>query len=113
LEAGLPFLKELYDKYHLQGLEIVGVSQDSDWDGWKAAIKEDSTDMFHHIPIAEKYPQGEKYFTNDDIISNYFIQAIPVTMLIDRDGKIVGRWLGSGEENELALEEKIEEIIAR
>ncbi len=110
---GIPFLKELYHKYHSQGLEIIGVSKDHNQDDWKAAIKEDSSYLFHHIPIAENYSKEAEHFTQDDIISNYYIQVIPVTILIDRDGRIAGRWVGSGEENEFALEEKIKEIIAK
>jgi len=107
----IKFLKVLYEKYHSQGLEIVGISQDRDKEAWLSAIKQDGIDIWHHIHIAEKYEQGPDYYTNDDVITNYFVQGIPVTMLIDQDGRIVGKWVGASEENERILEEKVRALI--
>jgi peroxiredoxin len=106
----IPFLKNLYNKYNFDGLEIIAVSQDLDKDAWLSAIEQDSTESWYHIPIAEKYSQGPKYFTKEDIYSNYFIQAIPVTILINYDGKIIGRWMGESRENEEQLERKLKEL---
>jgi peroxiredoxin len=107
----IPFLKDLYKKYHSQGLEIVAVSDDEDRNKWLSAIKRDTTEMWFHIPIAEKYSLGPNYYTNDDICSNYFVQSIPVTMLIDKDGKIVGRWVGQSKDNNEQLENKLETLL--
>ena len=87
-------LKDLYSRYHSKGFEIVRVSKDEDRDSWLSAIKNDSTEMWYHIPIAEKYALGPDFFTNDDIYSNYFVQAIPASLLIDKEGRIIGRWVG-------------------
>lgn len=109
--AGFPHLKNLYKRYHHQGFEVIAVSTDWKRDAWITAVKQDSTEMWYHVPVAEKYAAGPSQWTKDDIIKNYFVQAIPVQLLIDKEGKIVGRWLGKSQENEEALDIKLKEIF--
>jgi peroxiredoxin len=107
----IPFLKEIYYKYHSKGLEIVAVTVDEDRNAWLSAIKHDSTEMWFHIPVAEQYAKGPDFVTNDDIDKNYFIQGIPVTMLIDKYGKIAGRWDGETLDNNELLENKLNSLL--
>lgn len=108
-----PHLKKLYEKYHSKGLEIIAVSTDWKKEAWISAIKEDSTENWHHVPVAARYAEGPAFLTADDIYSNYFVQAIPVQLLIDKDGKIVGRWGGYSEENQRELEDKLDELFRK
>lgn len=98
---GFPHLKSLYKKYHSKGFEIVAVSLDRTKNAWLSAIKQDSIEIWHQIPVAERYTEGPAYLTKDDIFENYFVQSIPLQLLIDKNGKIIGRWVGNSKEKEL------------
>jgi peroxiredoxin len=109
--AGFPHLKNLYKQYHHQGFDVIAVSTDWKRDAWIKAVKQDSIEMWYNVAVAEKYASGPSYITKDDIYKNYFVQAIPVQLLIDKEGKIVGRWLGKSQENEDALDKELKEIF--
>jgi peroxiredoxin len=98
----IPHLKTVFNKYHPLGLEIVAVSTDLNRSQWIAAIKEDRTDLWYHIPVAEKYSEG--VFSSFDIYQNYFISSIPTTILVDRDGYIIGQIKGYSKRNEEILD---------
>ncbi|MBR5855336.1 MAG: TlpA family protein disulfide reductase [Paludibacteraceae bacterium] len=92
----MPALKELYESYHLSGkLEILGVSCDRDEAAWLQAIKEDELPWLHiRDQRTEPYNPCDKYG----------ISAIPTTILINKEGVIVGRNLNEAE---------IEEILSK
>ncbi len=109
--AAFPHVKSLYKKYHSKGFEIIAVSQDYTKNAWISAIKKDSTENWHHVPLAARYADGPEYLTKDDICENYFVQAIPVQILIDKSGRIIGRWTGYSIENEKELDKKLAELF--
>jgi thiol-disulfide isomerase/thioredoxin len=79
----LPVLKELYTSYHPSGkLEILGVSVDRDEAEWLKALEEEE------LPWTQIRDQREEPYNPGDV---YGITAIPTTLLIDREGKIVMR----------------------
>ena len=85
----MPALKELYESYHPSGkLEILGVSCDKDEVAWLQAIEEDELPWLHiRDQRAEPYNPCDKYG----------ISAIPTTILINKEGVIVGRNLNEAE----------------
>ena len=85
----MPALKELYESYHPSGkLEILGVSCDKDAAAWLKAIEEDELPWLHiRDQRAEPYNPCDKYG----------ISAIPTTILINKEGIIVGRNLTEAE----------------
>lgn len=79
----LPVLKELYTSYHPSGrLEILGISCDRDAEAWLQAVEEEQ------LAWPQIRDQHEEPYNPSDV---YGITAIPTTLLIDRDGKIVMR----------------------
>ena len=92
----MPALKELYTFYHPSGkLEILGVSCDKDEAAWLQAIEEDELPWLHiRDQRTEPYNPCDKYG----------ISAIPTTILINKEGVIVGRNLNEAE---------IEEILSK
>ena len=79
----LPVLKELYTSYHPSGkLEILGVSLDRDEAEWLKALEEEE------LPWIQIRDQREEPYNPGDV---YGITAIPTTLLINREGKIVMR----------------------
>jgi len=107
----IPHLKTLYNKYHSKGFEIIAVSEDENRKAWIDAVNKDSTGMWVHIPIAEQFAKGPDFLTNDDIYKNYFVQAIPVTMVIDKNGKIISRLVSKSKENEESLDKLLVHIF--
>ncbi len=93
-----PNVVKLYDKYHDQGFEIYGVSLDRTKKAWLDAIQEDNLEW---IQVSDL-----KYF-DSEAAALYNINAIPATVLLDKEGKIIAKNL-RGE----ALEAKLAEIFA-
>ncbi|MBQ0118771.1 MAG: AhpC/TSA family protein [Bacteroidales bacterium] len=78
----LPHLKELYSTYRPNNrLEIIGVSVDKDENDWKAAIDKYELNWILCRLTNEQKPADEIYG----------VKFIPTTILIDKNGTIVGR----------------------
>jgi cytochrome c biogenesis protein CcmG/thiol:disulfide interchange protein DsbE len=81
----IPWYIEFDKKYSEQGLAVIGVSMDTD--GW-ASVKPflaKKMDAETGGNIAMQYPV---VIGTDDIARQYNLKTLPVTLLIDRDGKI-------------------------
>lgn len=75
----IPFLKEIYEKYHDRGFDIISCSLDKDETAWLRAL--DKEQMV--------WPQfSELKGWDGDITQEYGIQAIPYVILLDRKGNI-------------------------
>jgi peroxiredoxin len=92
-----PNVVRLYDQYKDQGFEIYGVSLDRTKDAWVKAISDDQLTWQHVSDL--------QYF-NSEAAALYSINAIPATVLLDKEGKIIAKNL-RGE----ALEAKLAEIF--
>lgn len=97
-----PALKEFYQKHHSRGLEIINVSRDEESILWKKAIEKDGIGSWLHFSIKEN---------GSDIEKKYFVTAIPVKILINQEGVIIGRWRGGGEENMNELKKMLDEEL--
>ena len=89
-----PKLKLLYEQYKEKGLEVIGVSLDTNEEKWKEAVEKDDLPWIHISDL--------KGF-NNEISSTLGIRSIPTTILIDPEGKIVDFNL-RGNELEKAIE---------
>lgn len=98
----LPFLKDAYGKYKDKGFEIISISRDQNLNSWRKAIADEEIGFWKHISIAENQIKME---------DNYLVTAIPVKILINRRGEIIGRWKGSGDENKMELKKILEETF--
>lgn len=78
-----PFLIRTYNKYHGKGLEVIGISQDFFERDWKKAIVENHMGTWHNI--LSRYIQ-----------TRYNIEGMPpsILVLIDKQGKIIDRYIG-------------------
>lgn len=93
--ASMPEVKKLYEAYKDKGFDIVGLSFDSDKNAWTGAIKK--LDLpWHHLSDLK----GWECVAG----SVYGVNAIPATLLVGPDGKIIT----SGLEESAA---KIEELL--
>lgn len=104
--AANPHLKELYAKYKSLGFEILGVasekvqSQDLAEKNWKGAIEKDGLTWTNVI--------NNEINMKQDVIQMYSIEAYPTQILLDKEGRLVKRWKGSGQEE---LNQTLKEIF--
>ncbi len=99
-EETIPHLIELHAKKRERGLEVVGISVDDYPEDVPAFVKS------HGM----KYPvfvDAEK-----EVMDLYGVRNVPTTVLVDRTGKVRGRWLGAGEEVEAELDAAIDALLA-
>lgn len=96
-------LVKLYEKYHDNGLEMIGISLDGNTNqkhpksDWKKAIKEDQL-IWNQI-------SNLNYF-NDTISKAYNVRSLPATFLLDSKGVIVAKNLTGN-----SLDSKIIELL--
>lgn len=98
----LPYIKDLYVKYKDQGFEIISIAKDDKSDLWKKAIEKEQIEYWKHIFITENERK---------IITEYFVNGIPHKVLIDKNGIIIGKWKGSGENNKHDLQKLVKSIF--
>ena len=92
-----PNVVRMYEKFHDQGFEILGVSLDRSKDAWVKAIDDDGLNWLHVSDL--KYWSSEAGQT-------YGVRAIPYTVLLDREGRIVAKKLRGR-----ALENRVEKLL--
>ena len=81
---GNPHLIDMYRQYKTKGFEIVGVAaDDARPDAWRKAVSEDKLPWMHIL--------------EGDLSQKYNVIYYPTKILIDKEGKIIGRF---GEEHE-------------
>lgn len=97
--SDFPFVKELYKNYKDKGFEIVSISYHDEVNAWKKAITKESTELWTNISIEEN-----KSNTAED----YYVTSIPLKILIDKNGIIIGRWNGKNEQHNNEIQKILE-----
>ncbi|OFZ63179.1 MAG: hypothetical protein A3D92_04260 [Bacteroidetes bacterium RIFCSPHIGHO2_02_FULL_44_7] len=93
-----PNVVRLYNKYKNKGFTVYSVSLDANAEAWKAAIVKDGLNWPNHVSdlLEWKSPMPQLYGFN----------SIPHTVLVNKEGKIIGTGLRGA-----ALEQKLKEIF--
>ena len=99
--AAFPAMKEIYAQYKDKGLEILGISNDSRREDWLRALEQDQLPW---KSVVDEFPA--EGFGTARVISMYAVSYLPTLILIDPDGKIVGKLDG-----EPAVKAKLAEIF--
>lgn len=94
-----PNVVAAYNRFKDRGFTILGVSYDTSKEKWVAAINKDGL-TWNHVSDLQGWKNGTT--------SLYGIYAIPHSMLLDPDGKIIAKNL-RGEE----LAKKLDEVLPR
>ncbi len=100
----IPHLKDLYQKYHSKGLEIISISSSlvDDKNKWRKTVKENGMATWTNLFSESPYTNGA------DLGIKYGVTVLPTTILIDKKGNIVGRFVGvSGNNSEPDLYKKL------
>lgn len=97
---GNPHLISLYRKYKDRGIEFISVSDDDrNHDAWRKAVEKDGIGMWKHILRGLRYDPEKGFDRTNDISEGFGIHTLPTKILIDPQGKIIGRY--SSEEGPL------------
>ncbi|MBN2135392.1 MAG: TlpA family protein disulfide reductase [Acidobacteria bacterium] len=83
----IPTLREMYNKYHSKGLEIISISMNTDFEKVQKFIA-DNKMLWLHIFDGKGW--------DSEIRTLYNVQWIPSVWIIDRDGKLI--YFGDREE---------------
>jgi thiol-disulfide isomerase/thioredoxin len=107
--ASHPHLKELYAKYKDKGFEIIGIATEHAKTKeeciklWTTAIAEDGLTWLQVL----NNENAEKF----DAVKEYNVTAFPTKILLDRDGNVIGRYVGNGSGGE-AFGSKLEKLLS-
>lgn len=103
--ASHPHMKELYAKYKEKGFEILGIAEEQrstlveNQKVWKEAIQKDGINWIQILNNED----ADKF----DAVKAYGVTAFPTKILLDKEGKIIARYVGDEE----AVERKLKEIF--
>jgi len=92
-----PNVVKIYYKFKDKGFDIFSVSLDQEKDSWVKAIEKDRL-PWHHV--------SDLQYWSSSAASAYGVKSIPATFLLDKEGKVIAKYL-RGED----LEKKLEEIL--
>lgn len=95
-----PNVVNLYNKYKDDGFTVMSVSLDGDRDRWLKAIEDDKLEWPNHVSDLKKWACAAAKV--------YGVGSIPFTVLIDREGKIIGTKL-RGEQLQQTLKQIFED----
>jgi len=90
-------LREVYDKFHARGFEVVGISLDTDRTALERFVKEKGL-------LWPQYFDGKGW--DNTIAAKYGIHAVPSLWLVGRDGKVVDQG------GRFGLDEKVTKLVA-
>jgi thiol-disulfide isomerase/thioredoxin len=93
-----PNVVRLYNKFKDQGFTVYSVSLDNDANAWKQAIQSDGLIWPNHV--------SDLLGWKSSVVQSYGFNGIPYTVLIDKNGKILGVGLRGQE-----LEQKLNDVL--
>ena len=92
---------KLYQKYNKDGFTVISVSIDEKKDKWLQAIQQDKLTWYHVSSL-----KGWECPTANNLGVTYGMSGVPYTLLVGRDGKVIGHNV-RGEK----LEEKLKQLF--
>lgn len=106
--ASHPHLKQLYAKYKTQGLEIIGIAEENGTTpeainkAWKQAVAQDGLTWVQVL--------NNEGIDKFNAVAAYGVSAFPTKLLLDKDGKIIDRYIGGASKDE-RLDKKLQELF--
>lgn len=106
-----PHLRKLYAEYKDKGFEILGVASErgkpeENYKKWTAALDQDQMTWVN--VLSEPTEKGEQ-----SVPGKYNVNAYPTKVLIDQNGIIVKKFVGSGAANAEALDKLVEQLLSK
>ena len=110
---GVPHLKAMYSEYQNKGLKVICISMDNRKDKWLSAIDKYDLGLWYHVLCVQDLEKSMHGIENkDDIREKYPLgDGIPQYVLIDKTGKIIGKWDSYSEQNEKEQDQILSELF--
>jgi thiol-disulfide isomerase/thioredoxin len=110
-----PHMIEVYNKYKAKGFDVISISDDdSKPDAWKNAVAQDNIGIWHHVLRGFNMALRMKGLPNSsDVNEKFGIQTIPTKILIDPNGKIIGRYGDSNGGSDDDMDEMLAAIFGK
>ena len=99
--AEIKFLEDYYNKYKLKGFTIIGINQDSPRSLAKVKAFVNSHNLTFPVVLDP----------NQEIFQKFNGQSIPLSILFDKNGKIVYSHIGYLPGDEIELENEIIKVV--
>ena len=80
---------------------------DTDKETWMSAIKEEGIENWYNL--ATQFRHGE--FLKNNIYQNYRPGPVPQSFLLDKEGKIIGKWGFYSKENEETIDKLLDKLL--
>jgi thiol-disulfide isomerase/thioredoxin len=93
-----PNVVKMYQKFKNKGFTVFSVSLDEDASKWKEAIAKDQLEWEYHVSDLKGWKSS--------VVPTFGIEGIPYTVLINKEGKIIGKNLRGAK-----LEETLNELL--
>jgi len=106
-----PHLRKLYAEYKDRGLEILGVANErgkpeDNYKKWTAALDQDQMSWIN--VLNEQAEEGKL-----SVSEKYNVSAYPTKILINKNGIIVKKFVGSSEVNAKALDDLVGQLLSK
>ncbi len=101
----LPNVKKVFEKYHDQGFDVVGITLDDDKDALAAFLDKENLPW----PIVFEDDPAKHGFEGAPFVHEFGVNGIPATYLVNRQGKVVSihaRGEGLADQVKTLLDEK-------
>jgi thiol-disulfide isomerase/thioredoxin len=108
--ASHPHLKVLYAKYKDKGFEIIGIAQehsksaDENRKAWLTAIEQDGLTWMQVL--------DNENVDKFNSVNQWEVTAFPTKILLDREGNIIGRYVGNGNGG-MEFTTRLEELLGK
>ena len=104
----MPHLKYLYQKYHSKGLQIISISFDEDSTEWKETVRKEGMQSWINVIAKQNFSLED----NSEELDEYGVKVFPTTLIIDKEGSIIGRYEGySKSDSKSDLDKKLKKIF--
>jgi peroxiredoxin len=80
--AEIPTIQKVYEKFHEQGFEVVGISLDTEREKLDQFVKQ------RKIPWPQSFTGGSDDHFKFPLVAKYGIHSVPALFLLGRDGKV-------------------------
>lgn len=105
----MPHVKELYERYKDKGFAVIAIADDdNNHAAWLKAIGKDGTDLWPNILRGIDWNAIRTGAKNPNDLDNKFgIHSLPTKILIDPNGKIIGRYAKGTDEEAAQLDAQL------
>lgn len=94
---GFPKMKDYYRKYKSQ-MEIIGIACNDTEEKWKNSVEENNLDWLHVINDSD---------IDKDVSVMYGIQGYPTKIILDKDKRIIAKFVGESDDFYIKIDELI------